>query len=199
MTVSQNYRRLGLSSRLNDAAGGTEKKAHGEKEHEAGGDNEKSLSLSITRPTGKILPQEAQVERDPATGHILRIIRPISEEAQRENRKRLNPLDDPLNDLENHEQEVQPISSSVSGVIAQLEAQAAEEAHQIARSKRPRQQSQREEEWLRNLVEKHGDNITAMVRDRKLNPMQQTEGDIRRRIKVWHERGRRSTTDATSG
>lgn len=71
-----------------------------------------------------------------------------------------------------------------NGVIAQLEAQAAYEEEMLSK-KRPRHQSTREEEWISSLVEKHGDNIRAMVRDKKLNPMQQTEGDIGRRLKKW--------------
>ena len=42
--------------------------------------------------------------------------------------------------------------------------------------------------WATNvlrLIEKHGENYAAMTRDRKLNPMQQTAGDLRRRINKW--------------
>jgi nucleolar protein 16 len=63
-----------------------------------------------------------------------------------------------------------------------------EALEQIASSgiqKRPRQQSEREEEWISRLVEKHGDNYGAMFRDRKLNPMQQSEGDIKKRVRKW--------------
>jgi len=69
-------------------------------------------------------------------------------------------------------------------IIAQLEAQAAYEEEMLSR-KRPRHQSTREEEWISSLVAKHGDNIKAMVRDKMLNPMQQTEGDIGRRVRKW--------------
>jgi nucleolar protein 16 len=46
-----------------------------------------------------------------------------------------------------------------------------------------RRQSEREVEWLRRLAERHGDDTGAMARDIKLNPMQQTAADIKRRLK----------------
>lgn len=119
-----------------------------------------------------------EVERDPETGRILRVVR-----AGADDEAAFNPLDDPLNDLE-----VAPTttkSASQHGIVGELERQAAEEAEQLEAKKRPRQQSAREEEWIASLVKKHGDNLQAMVRDKKLNPMQQTQGDIRRRIKKW--------------
>lgn len=59
---------------------------------------------------------------------------------------------------------------------------------EAVKKRRPRQQSKREEEWVEKLVARHGDNILAMARDKKLNPMQQSEGDIRRRVRIWKER-----------
>jgi len=38
-------------------------------------------------------------------------------------------------------------------------------------------------------VERWGDDWGGMVRDRRLNPMQQSEGDLRRRVGVWREKG----------
>lgn len=51
--------------------------------------------------------------------------------------------------------------------------------------KAPRKQSAREEEWIEKMVEKYGDDYGKMVKDRKLNVMQQSEGDIRRRVQRW--------------
>jgi nucleolar protein 16 len=121
---------------------------------------------------------EVQVERDPATGRIIRV---LGSESNNEND---NPLNDPLNDLDESDAEDVDPQGAKTGIIAQLEAEAAAEEQSLAK-KQPRQQSQREEEWIARLIEKHGDNIKAMVRDKKLNPMQQTEGDIGRRIKKW--------------
>ncbi|KAH0843658.1 hypothetical protein AYO21_05444 [Fonsecaea monophora] len=174
LTLSQNYKRLGLSSRLSAVTGGTEKKAA---KDTTDSEEVKRDSLAIAGPLAvNLTPQEVQVERDPETGRILRIIR--SETAND------NPLNDPLNDIMDVEDE-QPRPQPASGIVAELEAQAAEEAELLAKKKRPRQQSHREEEWIAKLVEKHGDDIKAMVRDRKLNPMQQSEGDLARRIKKW--------------
>ena len=107
----------------------------------------------------------------------------------------------------------QPRHSS-SNVVAQLEARAAIERATITehRRKRPRHQSQQEIEWIERLVQKHGKvrqedadrgqqggikeaesggksvidlDFAAMARDARLNPMQQTEADIRRRVEKW--------------
>jgi nucleolar protein 16 len=48
--------------------------------------------------------------------------------------------------------------------------------------KKKRHQSEREREWLGRLVGRYGDDYEAMARDGKLNPMQQTAGDIKRRV-----------------
>jgi nucleolar protein 16 len=93
-----------------------------------------------------------------------------------------NPLNDPLNDLE---APVQQSSKPSTGIIGQLEDQAAQEEAHLAAKRKPRAQSQREEEWMARLVEKHGDDTSAMFRDKKLNNMQQSEGDISRRFKKW--------------
>jgi nucleolar protein 16 len=112
----------------------------------------------------------------------LRVIHDYDEiEVAGQKRRRNNPLNDPLNDLSDNED-----APAISGskVVQQLERQADMEG-QGEKAKKPRHLSTREGEWVSRLIEKHGDNISAMVRDRKLNPMQQTEGDIRRRINKW--------------
>ncbi|KIV98188.1 hypothetical protein PV10_01866 [Exophiala mesophila] len=177
LTVSQNYKRLGLSSKLNPTTGGTEKKIPA-----AGDENQQrtrdSLAIAGVVPS-QIKPQEVQVVRDPTTGRILKVIRPDEDETYD------NPLNDPLNDLPDDDSRARkPRPLAEHDIVSQLEAQAAEE-EKLELKKRPRQQSQREQEWLTKLVEKHGDNIRAMVRDKKLNPMQQTEGDISKRLKKW--------------
>lgn len=93
-----------------------------------------------------------------------------------------NPLNDPLVDLEARPT---PTVKAATDVVAALEREAAEEEATMARKKQPRKQSHREEEWIAKLVEKYGDDVPKMVRDRRLNPMQQSEGDLKRRIRQW--------------
>ncbi len=62
-------------------------------------------------------------------------------------------------------------------VIKALEARASEE------SKTPREASIGEVSWLKQIVAKYGDDMDRASRDRKLNPMQQSPGDLRKRVK----------------
>jgi len=62
-------------------------------------------------------------------------------------------------------------------LITQLTAAAA-----IPGAKKPRKQSEREADWCQALVEKHGRDYGAMARDTKLNIMQQSVGDLKRRV-----------------
>lgn len=130
---------------------------------------------------------ETKVERDPETGKILRVVRPEDEmEVGGRKHKRSNPLNDPLNDLSDNEEPLRALvkgsgSGSGSAIVRQLERQADSEGQGV-KAKKPRHQSKREEEWVLRLVEKYGDDFVAMARDRKLNPMQQSAGDLRRRV-----------------
>ncbi|BCS00528.1 nucleolar protein 16 [Aspergillus luchuensis] len=184
-TLTQNYRRLGLVHRLNAPSGGSQKRATAD-----GIQGEPEDSLYIKSSTEALAKQtatsEIKVERDPETGKILRVIRGAAdEEVEIAGRKvkRNNPLNDPLNELSSNEIVTQPRqNASGNGIVEQLERQAAQEGVAV-RAKKPRHQSTREQEWVTRLIEKHGDNYSAMARDRKLNPMQQTEGDLKRRIR----------------
>lgn len=69
-------------------------------------------------------------------------------------------------------------------IIKQLEEQAS-----MGAEKRERQQSDREKEWIERLVRKHGENFDKMARDMRLNPMQQTAADIKRRVAKWQANG----------
>jgi len=124
---------------------------------------------------------EVKVERD-ESGRIVRVIRDE------------NPLGDLLNGLTDSESEGMADDGEEWGgidtvddqdrplVVRELERQAA----QPTEKKLVRHQSEREVEWLRDLMAKHGENVEAMARDRKLNPMQQTAADIRKRLrKAW--------------
>lgn len=112
-----------------------------------------------------------KVTRDSKTGAIVSV--------QHEKSERENPLGDPLNESSDSE-DGQVAGSSGRGIVPELEEQA-----KYSRRKRPRMQSQREREWIERLVERWGDDWGGMFRDRKLNPQQQTEGDLKRRVGIW--------------
>lgn len=126
--------------------------------------------------------EEIEVERDPETGAILRVT------GQKE--EKFNPLNDPLNELEESDNEMEwngfamvperRENEEQNPVISELE-----EAARNGVRKAPRKQSDREGEWLERLVNKYGDDYGRMSRDNKLNPMQQTAADIKKRVKKW--------------
>lgn len=137
------------------------------------------LAVTPTSGTGAAF-RSVKVERD-ADGKIVRVLR------------KDNPLNDPLNDVESEsdednkeEEESGEAEKSAGGstkatkVVDLLEAEASRptEAHK-------RHQSQQEREWLARLVARHGDDAAAMARDPKLNPMQQTAANIRKRLGVY--------------
>lgn len=74
--------------------------------------------------------------------------------------------------------------SEKNEIVKQLEEQALRVAE-----KKPRKQSAREKEWCERLVERWGSDYARMARDRKLNPMQQNEPDLRRRIEKYRAAG----------
>lgn len=174
-------------SKLNHPTGGVEKNAKTLEEAAAGLGPEPTpdnLNISTKLPT-TINVTEVRIKRDPQTGAILEVL---------EDERKPNPLNDPLNDIEDNEEEswegfvnqhgvVEGATQGSDGktdVVRLLEAQA---AHPV--KKAPRKQSEREEEWIERLVGKHGDDYLAMARDMKLNPMQQSVGDLKKRIKKW--------------
>lgn len=171
LTLSQNYRKLGLASKINTRSGGTEptnrEKGTRKQTHDP-------LAVGI-KGSAETRLKTAKVVRD-EKGNISRVIH---------DEKDSNPLNDPLTvlDLENEN-----IHSNVNeGVISALEAAATAELADVKRRKKPRKQSQREQEWIERLVDKHGDDLAAMAWDKRLNPMQQSQADIARRIRVWRQ------------
>ncbi len=124
---------------------------------------------------------EVRVERD-EDGKIVRVIST--------GRKRANPLNDPLAELDTDSgaesaedddaEEWGGFEGEQNEVVRQLEDEAGRPVE-----KKPRTASTREVEWLQRLVDRHGDDTAAMARDGKLNPMQQTAADIARRLRKW--------------
>ncbi|KAM0332976.1 hypothetical protein ACHAQA_001632 [Verticillium albo-atrum] len=183
-TLTQNYRRLGLTARLKAPTGGVEKSVRA-----AAAGTRQPIRIdpfAIDTVEKKAVISEARVERD-ASGKIIAIHYADGK------KERANPLNDPLvafetdSEDEGDEEEggewggiEEQDEESRPKVIRMLEEEASREVE-----KKPRHQSQQEAEWIERLVAKHGDNTAAMARDRKLNQMQQTERDIARRVNKW--------------
>lgn len=123
--------------------------------------------------------------RDPKTGAIISV--------QHEKSKRENPLGDPLNEFSDFEDEEEVVEGGARGIVSKLEEQA-----RYSKPKRPRMQSQREREWIERLVERWGDDWGGMVRDRRLNPQQQSEGDLKKRVGIWKSRNGRVQQDSVA-
>ena len=107
--------------------------------------------------------------------------------------QKINPLNDPLNDLDDDDYEdggdgqAEDWGGIMDGGGADEDTpevvRALIEQAQNPAPKKARHLSEREQEWLESLVARHGDDTRAMARDAKLNPMQQTAADIGRRLK----------------
>jgi nucleolar protein 16 len=190
--LSQNYRRLGLTARLNHATGGTEKtiallglndSASSRADAAANSTADALNIVSKAKRPENIPTEEIEVERDPETGAILRVTGTFEQKD--------NPLNDPLNDIEDANEDAEwngfamvpeRPDEAQNPVIRELE-----EAALNGAKKAPRGQSQREQEWVERLVSKYGEDYAKMARDRKLNPMQQTAADIKKRVTKWQK------------
>ncbi|CAN8095420.1 unnamed protein product [Discula destructiva] len=168
-TLSQNYRRLGLTAKLGKATGGIEAAPSARATQDP-------LAVSQAAHGTRSAIRSVKVERD-ADGKITRVLH------------RANPLNDPLAELDSDEEDEEETQAAGEGqggetrVVDLLEqqARAPTESHK-------RHQSAREREWLERLIARHGEgDVPAMVRDMKLNPMQQTAGEIKRKLKIYRQ------------
>ncbi|KAH6652233.1 ribosome biogenesis protein Nop16 [Truncatella angustata] len=176
LTQTQNYRRLGLVNRLKAPTGGAELDLTTKDKQKKSSKPVDPFAIQVTGTESVV--SEVRVERD-ENGKIVKIIR---------GKGRDNPLNDPLNDLDtdSEAEEQFPDDGETWGGIEDNSTEVWKQLEREANrpvEKRVRNQSQREREWLEGLVEKHGADTRAMARDRKLNPMQQTEADISRRLR----------------
>ncbi|KAI4290067.1 MAG: hypothetical protein L6R35_000666 [Caloplaca aegaea] len=215
-TLSQNYRRLGLVSKLNARPGGVEKESLNHpitttSSSSSATEKKKkkidALAIANKRPTA-LVPGTVRIERDPETGAIVRVLRDGDEEGGGERGKGtrewngrvlrdvlLDEGGDVMGRVEGQQQHDLPglvmgSGEEGTGVVPELVMQAA----MGGGKKRPRKQSKREEEWVEQLVARYGEDVGQMARDRKMNPMQQSKGDIGRRVRMWKE-GRRKIGD----
>ena len=163
LTLQQNYKRLGLRAKLGSMAGGQEQKVETLTEIRA--KREKSASkvkpsdIEQTEDPAQIPEGEARLIRDEDTNEVVRVIYGTMKVSK----------DSEASEVEN------------TLVIKQLE----EYAQKNSQLKRERTASDRENEWLKSLYEKHGDDYDKMKWDKKLNVQQQSAGELRRRITKW--------------
>lgn len=182
LTLSQNYRKIGLASKLNSRTGGAEVKAKDVEDSKGANRGQDPLAVGGSRSGAVAGFKTTQVLRD-EEGNILKVVHDGSDS---------NPLNDPLVALEQAidtqaSNEQHGTYNRSTGVVAALEAAAEAELSEIKKQKKPRKQSQREQDWIETLVKRYGDDVRAMARDKKLNSNQQTEADIGRRIKIWKQ------------
>ncbi|KAF9311610.1 Nucleolar protein 16 [Podila horticola] len=151
-TLRQNYARLGLLPSLNGVTGGIEVKD----EEELMENEQKSLEELAE----SLSAEQGIIQRDDA-GNIINVI--------------VGKVKTPEELAELMERDIEPVKAKTD-VVRALERQAANVL------KVERHASDGEVAWAAKLVEKYGDDYEKMFRDRKLNPNQQTVGQIRRRI-----------------
>ncbi|KAK5135888.1 hypothetical protein LTR08_004538 [Meristemomyces frigidus] len=194
-TLEQNYKRLGLTAKLNKHTGGVEKKAEDvirarEEAVERGEARRKddALAIASSRRPEQLDLQEARIERDPETGKILRVIDGAKV-------KKANPLNDPLAELDSESEDeggdafnqhasntlkVHEDAGKRSEVVMKLQEEASRPG-----VKHKFRQSEGEQSFVKELVEKYGDDYAAMARDMKINYMQRSIGDLKKRVKRW--------------
>ncbi|KAK5124761.1 hypothetical protein LTR85_001474 [Meristemomyces frigidus] len=196
-TLEQNYKRLGLTAKLNKHTGGVDRTAEDvrrarEEAEEFGEGRRKNDALAVAsmRRPQKLDVHEAKIERDPETGKILRVIE--------SGKVRANPLNDPLNGLDSESDEEEegfnqhasnalPATAgdaSSSEVVQKLQTEAGKPV-----AKYKAKQTDAERAFIAELVQKHGDDYAAMARDMKVNYMQRSAGDLKRRVQKWKESG----------
>lgn len=193
-TISQNFKRMGLAVKLNKQTGGVEKKGSDLLAVETATPD----TLQIRGASGikSIGLGEAKVERD-ESGRIVRVLQGDSIAPTP------NPLHDSLTDLDSESDTEDPAvrllhdqhgtvggsghsgtSHSVTNVVRDLEEQA-----RLPAARYKRKQTENEQAFVESLVRKYGDDYSKMARDTKLNYMQRSEGDLKRRIKKWRQNG----------
>ncbi|KAF9975403.1 Nucleolar protein 16 [Actinomortierella ambigua] len=151
-TLRQNYARLGLMPSMNGVKGGVELKSEA--------DVEEMEEKSLEEMAAELSEEQGIIQRDD-DGNIIKVI--VGKKKTQE-------------EIEEMMERDLPPAPAKTDVVRQLEAQAANVL------KTERHQSDGELLWAAKLVEKYGDDYEKMFRDRKLNPMQQTVGQLRRKI-----------------
>lgn len=179
LTLSQNYKKLGLRAKLQTPAGGQEVdlskenrkkpliKRADEYDSEDESSSEADINLEEVNSDGEYLEDripegEARIQRD-KNGEVIKVVY---------GKKKADSLD-----------KHSSAKSETTIVVKELESFASRPLQ-----KKERTQSKREEEWLERLYNKHGDDYRKMFFDKKLNIFQQSEGELKRRIIKWKKR-----------
>ncbi|KAJ1729496.1 Nucleolar protein 16 [Coemansia biformis] len=164
LTVSENYRNLGLVSRLNGVSGGTavDITATSAADASAGPGIEAGMSEEEIK---KAIPQGyGYIERD-AEGNVVKVIVPDEDDANQD------PLDS--------DYEVEPEAPKKEG--ARLLEQFALEYE----TRREKWISTGERRILQDFIDKHSDNYEAMFWDKTLNRQQLTARQIQKRVEAY--------------
>lgn len=195
-SLAQNYKRLGLTAKLNKNTGGVEKTVSDVLR--AAEEGERQVDILIITSASKrketLDVSEAKIERDPETGKILRVIDQQTTKA--------NPLNDPLNEIDSDEEDEDELFSARnqhgntdSSAHADADARKTETVRRLEEEARKpaakykRKQPEGEVAFVEELVRKYGDDYGRMARDIKINYMQRSAGDLKRRIQKWRDNG----------
>ncbi|CAI4059991.1 Nop16p SKDI_05G0710 [Saccharomyces kudriavzevii IFO 1802] len=192
LTMAQNYKKLGLRAKLQTPAGGKEAdlntvvkrvpltKSFMDEDEDEDEDEDKQndyVGASVELDENEIPEGEARIQRD-ENGEVVRVVYG----------KKVSFDED---------EDVDSMKAKQTGegteVVKQLEKFASRPVF-----RRERCQSEREEEWLERLYDKHGDDCKKMFFDKKLNIFQQSEGDLKRRILKWKKRNNIATESIES-
>lgn len=162
------YKRLGLARTLGRPTGGEEKQFLNdeEKEEQERLRKEKEERLKAKKsknPEAYLEPGEARIIRDDE-GNVVKVI--YGKEKHYDS--------DESEEEDSDDDEDQP--EGLKKLI---------ELSKIPEVKYERHQTEAEQDWIRRLVEKHGDDYEAMKWDTKLNIYQQSAGDIKKRVLRW--------------
>ncbi|KAH8928205.1 hypothetical protein BT69DRAFT_1346802 [Atractiella rhizophila] len=205
-TPRQNFRALGLATgaqmEVNGVAGGVERSLEDtgvyalEKRREAGFEfddlpiEEHEGSEAEGEEYGKMEKgkgreqQFGRIIRDEKTGEVLKIVID-GEEEEEEEKEEMTPWGKPFDSLP-----PPPPSTSTSHLPSESSSSNQTPFHdaltslsrQAATQRQPRHSSLAEKEWLKELVDVHGDDYAAMERDKRRNRSLKTKGEIRRLI-----------------
>ncbi|WFD35749.1 Nucleolar protein 16 [Malassezia cuniculi] len=163
LTVRQNYAKLGLVPTLS---------------HQSGGLDPKDPYAQAIRDAAETVADEnqpkpgmARIIRD-EDGNVVDVIEHVAEE------ETLTPWGAELNKDESRA----PSRVMLPPVLNKEKGNTVEELERLAAEDAPvkRYTSAGEHSWLADLVDAHGSDYEAMARDRRLNIMQKTAGEIRR-------------------